>query len=107
MASSTRKNEVKCHWIPFFAFHLERCYVKHCRLKLKHDLGDGAELRILERRHAAAFLEFVELDRAHLFRVAGLGGKHPLELIELGVNSSSSAEPRKTLVRDPIRAERT
>ena len=32
----------------------------------KHDLGEGAELRILELRHAAEFLEFVEENREHL-----------------------------------------
>jgi ribosomal-protein-serine acetyltransferase len=32
----------------------------------KHDLGDGAELRMLEMRHAAEFLEFVEENREHL-----------------------------------------
>lgn len=32
----------------------------------KHDLGEGAELRILEMRHAAEFLGFVEENREHL-----------------------------------------
>ncbi len=34
----------------------------------KHDLGDGAELRILEARHAAEFLHFVDENRAFLGR---------------------------------------
>jgi RimJ/RimL family protein N-acetyltransferase len=34
----------------------------------KHDLGDGAELRILEARHAAEFLQFVNENRAFLGR---------------------------------------
>ena len=34
----------------------------------KHDLGDGAELRILEARHAAEFLQFVDENRAFLGR---------------------------------------
>jgi ribosomal-protein-serine acetyltransferase len=33
-----------------------------------HDLGDGAELRILEARHAEAFLAFIETNRAYLRR---------------------------------------
>jgi ribosomal-protein-serine acetyltransferase len=32
----------------------------------KHDLGDGAELRILELRHAAEFLAFVDANRMYL-----------------------------------------
>lgn len=32
----------------------------------RHELGDGAELRILERRHAADFLTFIEENRAFL-----------------------------------------
>ena len=32
----------------------------------KHDLGQGAELRILEMRHAAEFLAFVDENREHL-----------------------------------------
>lgn len=32
----------------------------------KYDLGDGAELRILELRHANEFLEFVTENRSHL-----------------------------------------
>lgn len=32
----------------------------------KHDLGDGAELRILEARHACEFLQFVDENRAFL-----------------------------------------
>ncbi len=32
----------------------------------KHDLGDGADLRFLELRHAAEFLEFVLGNREHL-----------------------------------------
>lgn len=32
----------------------------------KFDLGDGLDLRILERRHAAEFLAFVDANRAHL-----------------------------------------
>lgn len=34
----------------------------------KHDLGDGAELRILEARHAREFLQFVDENRAFLGR---------------------------------------
>ena len=34
----------------------------------KHELGDGAELRILETRHAQEFLEFVDENRAFLGR---------------------------------------
>jgi ribosomal-protein-serine acetyltransferase len=34
----------------------------------KHDLGDGAELRILEARHAEEFLQFVDENRAFLGR---------------------------------------
>lgn len=34
----------------------------------KHDLGDGAELRILEARHAAEFLQYVEQNREFLGR---------------------------------------
>jgi RimJ/RimL family protein N-acetyltransferase len=34
----------------------------------KHDLGDGAELRILEVRHAGEFLRFVDENRAYLGR---------------------------------------
>ena len=34
----------------------------------KHDLGDGAELRILESRHAAEFLQFVDENRVFLGR---------------------------------------
>lgn len=32
----------------------------------RHDLGDGAELRILEPRHAAEFLDYLEPNRAYL-----------------------------------------
>lgn len=32
----------------------------------KHDLGDGADLRILQRYHAPAFLKFVEENRAYI-----------------------------------------
>lgn len=32
----------------------------------KHDLGDGADLRFLELRHAAQFLEFVTVNSDHL-----------------------------------------
>jgi ribosomal-protein-serine acetyltransferase len=39
----------------------------------KHDLGDGAELRILERRHAMEFLAFIEANRAHLGQWLGWG----------------------------------
>lgn len=38
---------------------------------LKHDLGNGAELRILERRHAQEFLEFVGENREHLSQWLG------------------------------------
>lgn len=34
----------------------------------KHDLGEGAELRILETRHAAEFLEYVDQNREFLGR---------------------------------------
>ncbi len=34
----------------------------------KHELGDGAELRILETRHAREFLQFVDENRAFLGR---------------------------------------
>lgn len=34
----------------------------------KHDLGDGAELRILEARHAEEFLQFVDENREYLGR---------------------------------------
>jgi RimJ/RimL family protein N-acetyltransferase len=34
----------------------------------KHDLGDDAELRILEARHAEEFLQFVEENRTYLGR---------------------------------------
>lgn len=34
----------------------------------KYDLGDGAELRILEARHAEEFLRFVDENRAYLGR---------------------------------------
>lgn len=34
----------------------------------RHDLGDGAELRILEARHAEEFLQFVDENRAYLGR---------------------------------------
>jgi RimJ/RimL family protein N-acetyltransferase len=34
----------------------------------RHELGDGAELRILEARHAGEFLSFVDENRAYLGR---------------------------------------
>ena len=39
----------------------------------KHDLGDGAQLRMLELRHAQSFLEFIEANRAHLGVYLGWG----------------------------------
>jgi ribosomal-protein-serine acetyltransferase len=39
----------------------------------KHDLGDGCELRMLELRHAPAFLEFIEANREHLGVYLGWG----------------------------------
>ena len=39
----------------------------------KHDLGDGAELRMLEFRHAQTFLEFIDTNRAHLGVYLGWG----------------------------------
>jgi ribosomal-protein-serine acetyltransferase len=39
----------------------------------KHDLGDNAELRILEMRHAPEFLEFIEANREHLSVWLGWG----------------------------------
>ena len=39
----------------------------------KHDLGDGAELRILEARHAAEFLEFVQANKDFLSEWLGWG----------------------------------
>ena len=61
----------------------------------KHDLGDGAELRILERRHAAEFLEFVAQNRAHLNEWLGWGERiQTLEdaerFIERGVKQFAS-----------------
>ena len=35
-----------------------------------HDLGDGAELCILEARHAEEFLAFIAANRAYLGAVA-------------------------------------
>jgi ribosomal-protein-serine acetyltransferase len=32
----------------------------------KHDLGEGAQLRMLELRHAQTFLDFIAANRAHL-----------------------------------------
>ena len=40
---------------------------------LKHDLGNGADLRLLERRHAPEFLEFIESNRAFLGEWLGWG----------------------------------
>lgn len=37
----------------------------------KHELGDGADLRFLETRHAAELLHFVEGSRAHLDEYLG------------------------------------
>jgi ribosomal-protein-serine acetyltransferase len=37
----------------------------------KHDLGEGADLRFLEMRHAAELLAFVEMNRAHLDEYLG------------------------------------
>jgi ribosomal-protein-serine acetyltransferase len=39
----------------------------------KHDLGDNAELRILEMRHATEFLEFIQANREHLSVWLGWG----------------------------------
>ena len=39
----------------------------------KHDLGDGAQLRMLELRHAQTFLDFISVNRAHLGEFLGWG----------------------------------
>ena len=57
----------------------------------KHDLGDGAELRILERRHAPEFLAFIDDNRTHLSTWLGWGEsiktqEDAMRFIERGIN---------------------
>lgn len=39
----------------------------------KHDFGDGAQLRMLELRHAQTFLDFIDANREHLGVYLGWG----------------------------------